>query len=675
MARNGSGTYSLPSGNPVVTLTTISSTDFNNTMTDLATALTDSIAKDGQTTPTANLTMGGFRLTNLGAAAAAGDALRFEQLMGSTSPTQITSDQNDYNPTSLSSVAVLRLSSDAARDITGLAGGASTRRIVLANTGSYAITLKDESSSSSAANRFALSGDAVIPAEEALELVYDSTSSRWRVLSKVLGSTANGVVYLNSSKLATNGSALVFDGTNLGVGTSSPDALLTVNTIASFGAGAAATPSIAAKGDLNTGMWFPAADTLAASTGGSERMRIDSSGNVGIGTTAPDNLLHLKGASGVPVIRFQDTTTHTPANDVALVGLTAGVFNISLTSTASPVNDIAFAVYTNEASVGQHLGLYQSNTGNVGIGTTSPGAILHVNSSAAAGGAATGLEMLRLSPTYSGTAGSGAYISFVNNTDNASLGQIRSTTESAANVALSFSTYNTSLSEKMRLSASGNLGIGTTGPTARLTVDQDDQSNTNPTLSILGRRSAWSGYSKGLYIKAGFDASDYALQIQSTKIDLSTRDVLYVRGDGNVGIGTTSPSYQLQLSSDSAAKPSTNTWTVSSDERIKRNILPYEDGLAMLLRVEPVTYQYNGLGGFAESDDRHIGIIAQALQPVAPYMIASHKGKLNPENPDEEEIDLLDYNGHAMTFALINAVKELHGIIQELKARLDAANL
>ena len=182
MARNGSGTYSLPSGNPVVTLTTISSTDFNNTMTDLATALTDSIAKDGQTTPTANLTMGGFRLTNLGAASAAGDALRFEQLMGSTSPTQITSNQNDYNPTGLSSVAVLRLSSDAARDITGLAGGASTRRIVLANTGSFAITLKDESSSSSAANRFALSADAVIAVDESVELLYDGTSSRWRTV-------------------------------------------------------------------------------------------------------------------------------------------------------------------------------------------------------------------------------------------------------------------------------------------------------------------------------------------------------------------------------------------------------------------------------------------------------------------------------------------------------------
>jgi len=66
---------------------------------------------------------------------------------------------------------------------------------------------------------------------------------------------------------------------NVGIGTTSPDALLTVNTIASFGAGAAATPSIAAKGDLNTGVFFPAADTLAASTGGTERIRMDSSGN------------------------------------------------------------------------------------------------------------------------------------------------------------------------------------------------------------------------------------------------------------------------------------------------------------------------------------------------------------------------------------------------------------
>jgi hypothetical protein len=65
MARNGSGTYNLPAGNPVVTGSTISSTWANNTLGDIGTALTGSIAKDGQTTPTANLPMGGFAHTNV----------------------------------------------------------------------------------------------------------------------------------------------------------------------------------------------------------------------------------------------------------------------------------------------------------------------------------------------------------------------------------------------------------------------------------------------------------------------------------------------------------------------------------------------------------------------------------------------------------------------------------
>ena len=92
----------------------------------------------------------------------------------------------------------------------------------------------------------------------------------------------------------------------LGLGSSSPDALLTVNGIGAFGAGAVTTPSIAATGDLNTGFWFPAADTIAASTGGSERARIDSSGRLLVGTsTARANfsngtntaLLQVDGAS------------------------------------------------------------------------------------------------------------------------------------------------------------------------------------------------------------------------------------------------------------------------------------------------------------------------------------------------------------------------------------------
>lgn len=67
MPRNGSGTYNLPPGiNPVVTQTLITSNWANTTMNDIATALSQSIAADGQTIPTANLPMGGFRHTNVG---------------------------------------------------------------------------------------------------------------------------------------------------------------------------------------------------------------------------------------------------------------------------------------------------------------------------------------------------------------------------------------------------------------------------------------------------------------------------------------------------------------------------------------------------------------------------------------------------------------------------------
>lgn len=83
LPRNGSGVYSLPAGNPVVSGTVISSTVQNNTMSDVATALTNSIAKDGQTVPTANLPMGGFKLTNLGAGTTTTDSTRVDAVQDS----------------------------------------------------------------------------------------------------------------------------------------------------------------------------------------------------------------------------------------------------------------------------------------------------------------------------------------------------------------------------------------------------------------------------------------------------------------------------------------------------------------------------------------------------------------------------------------------------------------
>jgi hypothetical protein len=84
MSRDGSGNYSLVSGNPVTTNTVISSTWANLTLSDIAAALTQSLSKDGQTTPTANLTMGNFRLISLAAGTNRTDAVNVGQVQDNT---------------------------------------------------------------------------------------------------------------------------------------------------------------------------------------------------------------------------------------------------------------------------------------------------------------------------------------------------------------------------------------------------------------------------------------------------------------------------------------------------------------------------------------------------------------------------------------------------------------
>lgn len=115
-------------------------------------------------------------------------------LSGDISPSQITANQNDYSPTGLSTASTLRLNSDASRDITGLSGGADGRVLVLHNVGSFNLVLKDESVSSTAANRFALSADVTIGADQAAVLQYDSTSSRWRCFALPAASSSSGLV-------------------------------------------------------------------------------------------------------------------------------------------------------------------------------------------------------------------------------------------------------------------------------------------------------------------------------------------------------------------------------------------------------------------------------------------------------------------------------------------------
>jgi hypothetical protein len=90
MSRNGSGVYSLPAGNPVVTGTSISSTWANNTLSDLATAMTGSVASDGQTPMTGNLDMNSQKVVNLANGTVSTDAINLGQLTAALTNTTVT---------------------------------------------------------------------------------------------------------------------------------------------------------------------------------------------------------------------------------------------------------------------------------------------------------------------------------------------------------------------------------------------------------------------------------------------------------------------------------------------------------------------------------------------------------------------------------------------------------
>ena len=102
-----------------------------------------------------------------------------------TSPSQITASQNDYSGFAR---GINRFTTNAARDLTGMVAGSDGEVRVLTNVGTTAantLVIKDESASSTAANRFSVpwNGDCVIPAEGSVVVFYDGTSQRWRVIA------------------------------------------------------------------------------------------------------------------------------------------------------------------------------------------------------------------------------------------------------------------------------------------------------------------------------------------------------------------------------------------------------------------------------------------------------------------------------------------------------------
>jgi hypothetical protein len=124
--------------------------------------------------------------------------------------------------------------------------------------------------------------------------------------------------------------------------------------------GSAATPAIRGT-DSNTGMFFPAADTIAFAEGGAESMRIDSSGRVGIGTSSPDTILNIQGVD--PTFLIQDSDE---AGDGFIKFQTANGTQRAFIQAAMTANVMLLGVGTSEA-------MRIDSSGNLLVGTASGG--------------------------------------------------------------------------------------------------------------------------------------------------------------------------------------------------------------------------------------------------------------------------------------------------------------
>ncbi|MBD0254415.1 MAG: tail fiber domain-containing protein [Cytophagales bacterium] len=133
-----------------------------------------------------------------------------------------------------------------------------------------------------------------------------------------------------------------------------------------------------------------------------------------------------------------------------------------------------------------------------------------------------------------------------------------------------------------------------------------------------------------------------------------------------VGIGTTAPAYLLHVNG-TAGKPGTSTWTVASDKRLKQDITPFEDGLAVVQQIRPVWFAYNGKAGMP-AGKRYVGVIAQDIQQAAPYTV----GQFTYQDTTGKTEQYLDYDANALTYLLVNAVQEQQQQVEQKDARIAA---
>jgi hypothetical protein len=309
----------------------------------------------------------------------------------------------------------------------------------------------------------------------------------------------------------SNGSPNFVTG-SVGVGTTLPDALLSVTGTASFGDGTAALPSIAHFGDTDTGMFFPLVNTIGFSVNASEVMRISASGRLHIGDTTARTVTNISGTGAtIPYIQLSGTSE-------SRAGM--GLFGYGSTATTDP--NIIFN---------------KSLSGVLGTQTA-------VVSGSGLGGIA-----------FNGSDGAGFNIAA------SILASVDDTVASSSVPGrLTFSTTalgGTAADPRMTITSAGNVGIGTNSPTVPLHVV-----NASTPRIYLGSDASKYG---GLVYTAGTTFGSVAIRGQGNdtgtvvhvdrdnsqvRFDTSGSERMTIASSGNVGIGNTEALVALHVTGD-----------------------------------------------------------------------------------------------------------------------------